>query len=105
MFKEIMIFPDEDLRTRKRKLFCDLHVGDHIQDIIGLHYFQKCHPKYEVIEEYPDFYVVGIKFHRNGSAPEILNYICTSISKASIYCRDVKIIKEDGREVKAYQQY
>ena len=104
MFKEIMIIPDEDLRNRKWKIFCDLHVGDHIKDINGLDYFQKCHLKYEVIEEYPDFYVIGIKY-RDGLVPEILNYIFTSISKASIYCRDVKIIKEDGREVKAYQQY
>lgn len=80
-------------------IVCDLHVGEHIRQIRGMEYFKSA-LDYKVEGEYPYHYLIGIKY-RTGLTPVYRNYIYTSVSKASIYCGAIMLIKEDGRRVQA----
>ena len=84
------------------KIICNLNVGDHLSKITGLNYINNTYD-YEIVEEYPEFYVIAIKY-REGLVPESRSYYNTCVSKAAIYCREIVLTKEDGREVKAYQK-
>ena len=80
-------------------IVCDLHVGKHLRQIRGMEYFKSA-IDYKVEGEYPYHYLIGIKY-RTGLIPDSRNYVYTSISKASIYCGAVMLIKEDGRRGQA----
>ena len=82
------------------KIICNLKAGDHLERIQGLDFFKTAYD-YEVKGEYPHLYLIRIKY-RMGSIPEAGDYIYTTVSKASIYCGSVILIKEDGRRVEAY---
>ena len=78
---------------------CELKTGDHLKQIRGMDYF-KTALDYEVVEEYPYHYLIGIKY-RDGLISGIRNYVYTSVSKASIYCGAIVLIKKDGSKVKS----
>lgn len=83
-------------------IVCELSVGEHLRRIIGLD-FAKAAYDYEVIEEYTYHYVIKITC-KTGFANEKPTYICTSVSKAAIYCGHVVLIKEDGSKVRAREE-
>ena len=83
-------------------IVCDLHVGEHLRQIRGMEYFKSA-LDYKVEGEYPYHYLIGIKY-RSGLTPDSRNYVYTSVSKASIYCGAVMLIKEDGRRVQAVDE-
>ena len=87
--------------NKNGKIICSLNVGEHLKRIQGLDYFKTAHD-YEVKGEYPYLYLIRIKY-RMGSTPDSGDYFYTTVSKASIYCGHVVLIKEDGRRVEAYQ--
>lgn len=80
-------------------IVCDLHIGEHLRQIRGMEYFKSA-LDYKVEGEYPYHYLIGIKY-RTGLTPDCRNYVYTSVSKASIYCGAVMLIKENGRRVQA----
>ena len=84
-------------------IVCDLHVGEHLRQIRGMDYYKSA-LDYKVEGEYPYHYLIGIKY-RTGLLPDSRNYIYTSVSKASIYCGAIVLIKEDGRIVRAVDKY
>lgn len=86
----------------RNKIVCSLSVGEHLKRIQGLDYFKNAYD-YEVNGEYPYLYLIRIKY-RTGSTLASGNYTYTTVSKASIYCGHVVLIKEDGRRVEAYQK-
>ena len=89
--------------NKNGNIICNLNVGDHLKRIQGLDYFKTAYD-YEVKGEYPRLYLIGIKY-RMGSIPDSSDYFYTTVSKASIYCGNLVLIKEDGSRVKAYQKY
>lgn len=88
--------------NKRSKIVCNLNVGDHLKRIQGLDFFTTAYD-YEVMGEYPYLYLIRIKY-RIGSIPETGDYIYTTVSKGSIFCGSVVLIKEDGRRVEAYQK-
>lgn len=80
-------------------IICDLKVGEHLRQIRGMDHFRTS-LDYKVVAEYPYHYLIGIKY-RTGQHPESRNYVYTSVSKASIYCGAIVLIKADGRRVEA----
>ncbi len=96
-------FREEKLLKRKEEkasnIICELSVGEHLRRIIGLD-FAKAAYDYEVIAEHPYHYVIKIQYMA-GLATEKPTFICTSVSKAAIYCGHVVLIKEDGSKARA----
>ena len=88
--------------NQSSKIVCNLKVGEHLKRIQGFDYFKTAYD-YEVKGEYPYLYLIRIKY-RIGSTSDTGDYIYTAVSKASIYCGSVMLIKEDGRRVAAYQK-
>ena len=88
--------------NRHSNIICNLKVGDHLRRIHGLEHFNTAYD-YEVKGEYPYLYLIKIKY-RLGYSNSSDDYIYTTVSKASIYCGSVVLIKEDGKRVDAYQK-
>lgn len=88
--------------NKHSSIVCDLRVGEHLRQIRGMDYF-KTALDYIVAGEYPYHYLIGIRY-RAGLLPDYRNYIYTSVSKASIYCGAVVLIKKDGRRVDAIDE-
>lgn len=89
-------------RNKHSSIVCDLRVGEHLRQIRGMDYF-KTALDYIVVGEYPFHYQVGVKY-RTGLLPDSRNYIYTSVSKASIYCGAIVLIKANGRRVEAIDE-
>lgn len=83
-------------------IVCNLDVGEHLRQIRGMDYF-KTALDYKVMGEYPYHYLIGIKY-KTGLLPDSRNYIYTSVSKASIYCGAIVLIKANGRIVEAIDE-
>lgn len=83
-------------------IVCDLNVGEHLRQIRGMDCFRYA-LDYKVEGEYPYHYLIGIKY-RTGLTPDYRNYVYTSVSKASIYCGAITLIKEDGKRVNAVDE-
>ncbi len=88
------------VNEKREKIICNLHVGEHLQQIRGLDYFDSAYD-HKVVEEYTHHYLIEIKYS-SGKVPEYRNYIHTSISKAAIFCGNVTLIKDDGSRVVGY---
>lgn len=101
--REYINIEEEKLLNKKDEkhsnIVCELNVGEHLIRIIGLGNGEGAYD-YEVIQEYPYLYVIKITY-MTGFASDKPTYICTSVSKASIYCGHVVLIKEDGSKVRA----
>lgn len=104
--EERSVSGSEEEKLMKKKedkggiIICELQVGEHLTRIRGLDNLTSAYD-YEVLEEHPYHYVIGIKYIA-GFISDRPQFICTSVSKASIYCGDVVLIKEDGTKVRAY---
>lgn len=94
---------DTDKYGKESSIVCDLHVGEHLRQIRGMDYYKSA-LAYKVEGEYPYHYLIGIKY-RTGLTPDCRNYVYTSVSKASIYCGAIVLIKKDGRIVRAVDKY
>lgn len=88
------------VNSSKGNIVCNVCVGDRLERIKGLGCFEKAF-EYKVIGEYPYHYLIGIKY-RTGLEPDWRNYISVSVSKASIYCGSIVLIKESGKRVEAF---
>ncbi len=84
------------------KIVCNLNANELIKRVHGVN-FLKTANECAVVAEYPYHYLISVKYS-TGLVPEQLNYLYTTISKASIFCGDVAIIKETGEKVTAYQK-
>jgi len=93
---------DAKIFDKGSSIVCDLHAGEHLRQIRGIEYFKNA-LDYKVEGEYPYHYLIGIKY-RTGLTPDCRNYVYTSVSKASIYCGAVMLIKNDGRRVQAVDE-
>lgn len=90
------------INKHRSSIVCDLRVGEHLRQIRGMDYF-KTALDYMVAGEYPYHYLIGIRY-RTGLFPDYRNYIYTSVSKASIYCGAIVLIKADRRKVDAIDE-
>ncbi len=89
-------------QNKSCKIVCNLYVGERIKQIKGIGFFKSAY-EYVVKEEYPYHYIIGVRYEKN-MVPDLRNFIYISVLKASIYCGDIVIIKENGERVTSLQK-